>query len=109
MALYVCLFFHCKSLYLHNNYYWDAIFFILRVEVIKVILILIFFPSFVNAKYFVHYPFYNFCQNPILKTAKFNFLFPHFSQSTYYMEGDTGHPVFQTQFGMYELSQFHCS
>ena len=22
------------------------------------------------------------------------------------MEGDTGHPVFQTQFGMYELGQF---
>ena len=23
-----------------------------------------------------------------------------FLQSTYYMEGDLGHPVFQTQFGM---------
>lgn len=29
------------------------------------------------------------------------FLF--FLQSTYYMEGDLGHPVFQTQFGNYEL------
>ena len=26
--------------------------------------------------------------------------FASFLQSTYYMEGDLGHPVFQTQFGM---------
>ena len=75
MALYVCLFFHCKSLYLHNNYYWDAIFFILRVEVIKVILILIFFPSFVTAKYFVHYPFIIFVKIQFLRQQSLIFCF----------------------------------
>ena len=30
-----------------------------------------------------------------------------FLQSTYYMEGDLGHPVFQTQFGM-NFSQSNC-